>query len=379
MARIRRGHRGAATWAALLVWLTWALTATACAPSRPAPGVEFGIAYGNRLVWMSDRELSAALDDAVTVGARWVRADLSWADIQPVPLGDFLWWKFDRVVGAAEERGLDVLPVLAYTPPWARPAGCGTDKCAPADPEAFAAFAGGGGTPVRASGRPPLGGVERAEHSRVLAAGPPIPPRTPRCCGRRAGPCGGPTRRPVSSSAGSPPPTPPAVTSRRRTSSRPSSRGGGGRSVDAVGYHPYTYPALPGTATGPALDWARIDRTRDSLRRLLTAHDAADTPVWITEFGAPTNGPGPASDGRTTPAGEEPTHVTEGRQAQIAADAVRTARRTPLVRTLIWYTERDQGTDRSTPENFFGLRRYDGTAKPAFGALRDAIAAPHGG
>ncbi|MFB9733949.1 cellulase family glycosylhydrolase [Streptomyces thermocoprophilus] len=378
MARIRRGHRGAATWAALLVWLTWALTATACAPSRPAPGVEFGIAYGNRLVWMSDRELSAALDDAVTVGARWVRADLSWADIQPVPLGDFLWWKFDRVVGAAEERGLDVLPVLAYTPPWARPAGCGTDKCAPADPEAFAAFAGA------AARRYAPRDVHRWEvwnEPNIPVFWQPAPDpaayttllRATSRAVRRADPSagvvlGGLAAPDTSGRDISAPDFLAAVLAR-----------GGGRSVDAVGYHPYTYPALPGTATGPALDWARIDRTRDSLRRLLTAHDAADTPVWITEFGAPTNGPGPASDGRTTPAGEEPTHVTEGRQAQIAADAVRTARRTPLVRTLIWYTERDQGTDRSTPENFFGLRRYDGTAKPAFGALRDAIAAPHGG
>ena len=34
-----------------------------------------------------------------------------------------------------------MLPTLAYTPEWARPHGCGSDKCAPASDAAFARFA----------------------------------------------------------------------------------------------------------------------------------------------------------------------------------------------------------------------------------------------
>ena len=46
---------------------------------------------------------------------------------------------------------------------------------------------------------------------------------------------------------------------------------------------------------------------------------------------------------------------------------------TPGVTALFWYTDRDLGSDQSTSENFFGLRRADGTAKPAFHALQSAI------
>src|SRR6202043_251802 len=41
----------------------------------------------------------------------------------------------------ARSRNLTLLPILAYTPPWARPPGCATPKWAPADPNAFATFA----------------------------------------------------------------------------------------------------------------------------------------------------------------------------------------------------------------------------------------------
>jgi hypothetical protein len=42
---------------------------------------------------------------------------------------------------AAGSRGLTLLPVLAYTPVWACPAGCSSDKRAPADTQLFADFA----------------------------------------------------------------------------------------------------------------------------------------------------------------------------------------------------------------------------------------------
>ncbi|MEU6141925.1 cellulase family glycosylhydrolase [Streptomyces sp. NPDC047081] len=349
--------RGVRTALALLV--TGTLLAGGCTrPASSHPSLRLGIAYGDRLVWMSDRDLAASLDDAVAVGARWVRADLSWQDVQPDGPDRYRWGPFDRVVTAAEARGLTVLPVLAYTPAWARSGHCADSKCGPADPEAFAAFAGAAAARYTPRG---IGTWEIWNEPNIPAFWHPAPDATAYTALLRA------TSRAL-----------------RRVSPSAevvlgglSSAGAGGAAVaapdflaavlahdgkglfDAVGYHPYTYPRPASARVPRGTAWDGINRAHPSLHGVLAAHGMPGTPVWITEFGAPTDGPG---------------HVTEQRQALIAADVVRTAAGTPHVRALIWYTDRDPGTDTSTVENFFGLRRADGRAKPAFDALRRAVA-----
>ena len=100
-----------------------------------------GISYGNTLVGMSPERLAWALDDAVDLGVRWIRADLSWTDVQPTGPATYRWEAFDRVVTAARARGLEVLPILAYTPAWARDAGCERFSCPPRSAKEFATFA----------------------------------------------------------------------------------------------------------------------------------------------------------------------------------------------------------------------------------------------
>ena len=52
--------------------------------ASPSSGrLKIGISYGNSLMWSNDQDLAAALDDAVKLGAGWVRLDLAWDDIQP--------------------------------------------------------------------------------------------------------------------------------------------------------------------------------------------------------------------------------------------------------------------------------------------------------
>ena len=110
-----------------------------------------------------------------------------------------------------------------------------------------------------------------------------------------------------------------------------------------------------------------------SLRSVLRAYGSAGMPIWVTEIGAPTGGPGTSSNGSLASIKPSTTHVTEARQGQIASDAIRTASTAPHVAALIWYADRDLSTDRSANENFYGLRRADGSAKPAFAAFRAAI------
>ncbi|WP_413732409.1 GH39 family glycosyl hydrolase [Sodalis sp. RH20] len=54
---------------------------------------------------------------AKKMGIGWVRMDLSWSNIEKEK-GTYNWAKFDTFVTQANKQGLQVLPVLAYTPAW---------------------------------------------------------------------------------------------------------------------------------------------------------------------------------------------------------------------------------------------------------------------
>lgn len=338
------------------------------------PALDIGIAYGDTLPFMSDKDLAAALDDAVEVGAKWVRADLSWEDIQPDSPSLYQWDRFDRVVKAARVRGLTVLAVLAYTPPFARSSVCATSpSCAPVDPAAFAAFA------TKAAARYTPKGVTSWEiwnepnidfwepspdpvaYTKLLRltskAIRQVAPRATLLMGGLAAVATDPKKHYISQSS--------FLTA--------VSKLGGNKLVDAISYHPYTYPYLPSAKTTFGTAFEKISSTTTNLVAILAKYGTPDLPVWITETGAPTNGPGLASDGVNIPVGT--THVTEGFQASIAADTVSAAAANPHVGAVFWYADRDSGTNRAQRSRFFGLRRLDGTPKPAFAALRLAVAA----
>lgn len=60
----------------------------------------------------------ALLEPVAAAGIEWVRIDLVWALVQPVR-GVWDWSLYDALVDAADTEGLEILAILAYTPPWA--------------------------------------------------------------------------------------------------------------------------------------------------------------------------------------------------------------------------------------------------------------------
>jgi hypothetical protein len=60
----------------------------------------------------------ALLDHAAASGAGWIRIDFIWAAIETSP-ERYDWRLYDRLIAAAEARGLQVLAIIAYTPKWA--------------------------------------------------------------------------------------------------------------------------------------------------------------------------------------------------------------------------------------------------------------------
>jgi hypothetical protein len=337
-----------------------------------AGGLRIGISYGDTLAGVSPAQLARTLDDAVTLGVGWIRVDLSWADVQGREPSSEEWGAFDRIATGAQERNLDVLAILAYTPAWARPAGCVTEKCAPADPASFATFASDAVHRYAPLGvhawevwnEPNLTGFWKPQPSapdylRLLKATVPairaVDPGALVIAGSlAAGPMviGDVAPFDYLNALGA---------------------GGGLGLVNAVGYHPYSFP-LPPLETQAPNAWARIATTQPSLHGVLSTQGFGDMKVWVTECGAPTDGPRGQSTTLDYTRNPSPDHVSEDLQALIATGSVRFAKASTAVGGLFWYSYKDLGTNQSDRENFFGLRRFDDSPKPSYWSFKQAVA-----
>jgi hypothetical protein len=347
--------------------------ATAASPagtSPPTGGPRFGIVDSGMLTDTPAR-LVAALADAASLGVTDLREQLSWNATEPSP-GVYRWAAFDRVVRAAAAHHLRMLVLVDFTPSWARPADCGSWTCAPADPGRFASFAG-----VAAARYAPYGvhdweiwnepnaaafwqpRPDAASYTRLLTAT------------AHAIRSADPHAFVVSGGLAPEPDARGDVDGPRFLSGV--CRAGGLAAVDAVGVHPYSYPVPPGYRAQWS-GWSQMASTSVSERSVMTGCGAGAKPLWATEYGAPTNGPGAAASPQDYNLAAHPDHVTEALQAELATDSVDAAAGSPWLGALFWYSRQDLGLAPTTVQNFFGMRRYDGSAKPALAALRSAIA-----
>ena len=353
-------------------------TPTATAPTATAPRApRLGMSYGERLSRMTQAGLDATLDDAVVLGIDWIRVDLSWTTVQGGGPTSWSWAGFDRVVAAADARGLEVLPILTYTPAWARDAGCVRFSCPPADPTRFAAFA------TAAVKRYAVRGVRTWEvwNEPNLAQFWPSPDparyatllTATSAAIRKADPGATVLLGGLAALES----TNPAYAIGPREYLQAVCRTGACGKVDAVSYHPYTFP-YPASYYATFSAWSKMSATPTSLRSILTGFGLPDVPIWVTEYGAPTDGDGIAADGTWATVTPSTTHVTEDWQASLLKDAVAKADSDPHVQAFFWYTDQDLVVP-TRREASFGLRRLDGTAKPSWAAYRTAIAVAKAG
>ncbi len=122
--------------------------------------------------------------------------------------------------------------------------------------------------------------------------------------------------------------------------------------------HPYWYAHAPGEQgdNGP---FERID----TLRERMAYHGAGSKPLYITEYGEST-----ASCGAEC--------VSEAGQAQHLQEMLNAVitRKAWGVELFAVFQLRDRGTGSSDREEQFGLLREDGTPKPVYSIVRDAMA-----
>ena len=128
-------------------------------------------------------------------------------------------------------------------------------------------------------------------------------------------------------------------------------------SFDALGYHPYSYPALPKTYEYWS-GWSQMAQTNPSIRSVMTSNGDSTKQIWITEVGAPSAGP----DG-----------VGQAAQAAALTQAIAEAKATAWIGALYIYSWQDDGTNQSTDQDWFGLMTAGGSPKPAYTAVAAAL------
>ena len=334
-------------------------------PPPPATSPTTGFGMFEDLQYLTGTALNARLDSYQATGVTWARFQLIWNSVQRNGPDFYDWGPYDALVAGLQARGIQPLAVLGTTPSWARPAGCTDLTCAPADPAAYARFAA---TAV-ARYHGALKGLELWNEPNSDTFFKPSPDVARYAALVKAA---YPAVKAVD-------PTLVVVTGGLAPAIDEPKPGGGyytlaplgflstlyargaGGSFDAVGWHPYVFPALPGTPD-PGLAWYQMYGPTVSVRSLMAAHGDSAKTIWATEMGAHTDA---LAEGA----------LTEQEQATTITTAMRLWAGYTWAGPMFMYQYRDRGTDAADRENFFGMTRYDGSAKPALAAFVQTVAA----
>src|ERR1700742_3047322 len=128
--------------AATVVLLVTAVTLIGqCWPAGAVtpPQDGYGFSVGAPMTYMSTVDADRELDAAAKTNASWLWVLIDWHLVEPMP-GAFNWGYVDHWINGAQQRGLKVLGLIAYTPDWARAPGS-YFSAPPVDPNTYAAFA----------------------------------------------------------------------------------------------------------------------------------------------------------------------------------------------------------------------------------------------
>jgi len=309
-----------------------------------------GFSPGGDFRHLSDDELAEDLDNMITAGATWIRIDVDWSVVE-VDAGHYQWESTDRLIAAARQRGLQVLGMLAYTPHWARPEGS-EDKVPPTDPAMFARF-----TADAVARYGPMGvtawEIWNEPNSALFWMPKPDPDEYARLLVASADAMRAVDDDITIVTGG----LAPAVDDPDGRSMAPITflaelYDSLGNAADAIGVHPYSFPASPFDAE--TAGWNTFYQLPELYEELVEL-GATNTSIWLTEYGAPT--------------GTSERSVAESDQAVLITDALLAVDQWSWAGPIFLYTLRDPRYDPPDLEANFGLIRADGTPKPAWEML----------
>ena len=383
------GHAAAAPKSRTLTATAPSMTTEPAAPTTAgsSPRAEqFGLAAG--CCTAKGVSFADQVEGYAATGAAWARMGFNWRQTEATP-GVFTWTR-DDMVTAFRGTGMKVLGVLSATPAWATDPACEQSygaKCAPTNPSDFAAYAAAvaerydGDGIADAPGSPRVHAWEIWNEPNIAAFWRPAP--DPAAYARLLTAAASAIRAvdPEATivSAGL---SPAGGTHAPVEFLRAMYTNGAGASFDALGFHPYSYPALPEKLAAWNA-WQQMFNTSllpATLRSLMVANGDGAKQIWATEYGAPTGGD-TNNDGLSlcavgdTLGLNEDRCLGESRQAAMVTEAYDLWQSYAWAGPLFWYSYQDLNTGTLSIENNFGLLRSDGTRKPAHAAYLAAAAA----
>ena len=320
------------------------------------------LGLATNFVWDEHADVEGEMAVLAACGVTAIREDLLWEVIEP-ERGRHAWARTDRVLRAAAAHGVGVLGILGYSAPWAStdPSGEAQRNHPPSDVAAFADYAAavaqryGPSSPFwegSPDGFRPLAGLEIWNEAWGWWAWRPDP--DPVAYAQLALAAATAIDEAASDVA--------VVLTADPFQNR---RGGGHPPwfdavleaspslpplIDAYAVHPYPGPREAGPLQAGADPW-------DDFGRVALVDEVARArgvvrPIWITEVGWSTS-----AASHTVSETDQAGHLTAAIQ--------RAKDQWPFVERLFVYTWARDREDQSDIESGFGLRRIDGSAKPA--------------
>ncbi len=343
-------------------------------PPVVVPDKAYGIAAGSGLPGLSDTALDKRLLGISELGATWVRLDFDWSNIQASGASNYSWASYDKIVTAANKYHLKVLGIITYTPAWARASECRDDmKCHPAHADQFAKFAGTVAHRYQSQGLHAWE-IWNEPNSKDFWKPKANPSDYAELLKQSYQAIKQQDVAAVVITAGLSPQATNDVSYAPIDFFAALYKAGAKPYFDAAADHPYTFPLSPTSTRDHA--WNQMATDSDGIRQTMVHNGDSAKKVWITEFGAPTGGPGPISTLSNPNLDAGPYVVDEPLQARILSDAFTLYRSYDWVGPFFVYSYQDAGTDQSTNENFFGLVRADGTHKPAYDVFKQVATTP---
>ncbi|MCV7211627.1 cellulase family glycosylhydrolase [Mycolicibacterium canariasense] len=316
----------------------------------------------SQLYFMTPEEVDTALDTMQSLGVTQFRMFVPWRAVEPAP-GVYDWTNVDKVIDAAEARGMAVLAAVTSTPTWASDNQTSAYG-APNDPADFGTFMGalasryGAGTGDPDTARISAYEIWNEPQSSVFWNPKPDPAAYTELL--KAAYTAIKAVDPSGTVVGG------VVTAGRTIGDINISpvefvqdmyAAGAAGYFDALSYHPYNYDWKFGDGVGNPIS---AEGQLQAMRNLMDANGDAAKLIWTSEYGLPTS------------------YVSEAQQADFIGDFMDTWSDLDGVGPMFIYSLVDQNSNSTEVEDTWGLFRDDWTPKQAAAVVRNWIA-DHGG
>lgn len=335
---------------------------------------KFGISKGG-LQYLNATARRQKLDQIKDLGARWIRIDINWADIQAGGKTSYNWSQLDALVNDITSRDIKILGDITYTPVWALPTNIGLipktpawkstwEHYAPADAQNYANFAGK--VADRYDGKieyfeiwneannadffkpkPDAGkytAMLRRSYTAIKNAN-----SSASVISSGLAPYGQPGQAAADGSRVNP------VTFLQRLYAA-----GIKGYFDALGWHPYNWNSGPPSQKSVWSAWYQMHSTNPSALSVMKVNGEAGKKIWMTEWGYPS-------------VKQAPSITDKVQQAAYLTEGYKLAKGYTWAGPLFWFTLEDGSSGSGGVFDTFGLIYKDGTHKRAYNSYKTAV------